>query len=436
MLKNILLVALFLLLPQAYSYSEETSNLVTPADEWTQSGDVSTTQCSYSGTLEDGEVCTGSANTRGVADGGGTITSDVYSLITDGGLTIDEIQQGFDLNYGVTVESHQSNITVPTCSATNGDCKDIFKITVTLRDQDNTVFQTLEKEVELDFSGTQDYLYTDIIQPNTYTDITTQMSLWGTDAGYTSGYYGAIFSDPTLTATYQIVQQVEDVIDGIINDVIDDIINDSTDFDIIEIDFGDNLDPIEIDIQEIIIELPEQEVEIEMIADLDMELDIPEFEMEMEAEVEIELAEAMEEVAEMEIEVEPEIEIEVENEPEVEPEVEETEEEVEETQESEPEQEEKEVKIVKQKETKEQIAKKILAKVADSGNQVALDTVKLAVMAQLADTKGFNEYQQTTITDMDISDYRMMQIDDLYGGLFESAQNNMMNEMVNQQWQN
>jgi hypothetical protein len=142
----------------------------------------------------------------------------------------------------------------------------------------------------------------------------------------------------------------------------------------------------------------------------------------------------MEEVAEME--VEPEIEIEVENEPEVEPEVEETEEEVEETQESEPGQEEKEVKVVKQKETKEQIAKKILAKVADSGNQVALDTVKLAVMAQLADTKGFNEYQQTTITDMDISDYRMMQIDDLYGGLFESAQNNMMNEMVNQQWQN
>ena len=57
-------------------------------------------------------------------------------------------------------------------------------------------------------------------------------------------------------------------------------------------------------------------------------------------------------------------------------------------------------------------------------------------MAQLADTKGFNEYQQTTLTDMDISNYNMMQIDDLYGGLFESAQNNMMNEMVNQQWQN
>jgi len=423
---------LFWLLPQAYSYSEETTNLVTPADEWTQSGNVSTTQCSYSGTLENGEVCTGSANTKGVADGGGTITSDVYSLITDGGLTIEEIQQGFDLNYGVTVESHQSNITVPTCSATNGDCKDIFTISVTLRTQDNTIFQTLEREVELDFGGKQDYLYTDTIQPNAYTDITTQMSLWGTDSGYTTGYYGPIFSDPTLTANYQIVLQVENIIDDIINDVIDNIINDSTDFDIIEIDFGDNLDPIEIDIEEIIIELPEQEVEIEMIADLDMELDIPEFEMEMEAEVEIELAEVMEEVAEMEMEVEPEIEIEVENEPEVEPEVEETEEEVEETQEPE----EREVKVVQQKETKEQIAKKILAKVADSGDQVALDTVKLAVMAQLADTKGFNEYQQTTLTDMDISNYSMMQINDLYGGLFESAQNNMMNEMVNQQWQN
>ena len=129
------------------------------------------------------------------------------------------------------------------------------------------------------------------------------MSLWGTDSGYTTGYYGPIFSDPTLTANYQIVLQVENIIDDIINDVIDNIINDSTDFDIIEIDFGDNLDPIEIDIEEIIIELPEQEVEIEMIADLDMELDIPEFEMEMEAEVEIELAEVMEEVAEMEMEV-------------------------------------------------------------------------------------------------------------------------------------
>ena len=403
---------LFWLLPQAYSYSEETSNLVTPADEWTQSGKVSTTQCSYSGTLEDGEVCTGSANTRGVADGGGTITSDVYSLITDGGLTIDEIQQGFDLNYGVTVESHQSNITVPTCSATNGDCKDIFRITVTLRDQDSTVFQTLEREVELDYSGTQDYLYTDVIQPNTYTDITTQMSLYGTDAGYTTGYYGAIFSDPVLTATYTVVEQVEDIINDIVNDVIDDIINDSTDFEIIEIDFGDNLDPIEINIEEISIELPE----IEMA-----ELELPDFEVEVEPEVEIEIAEAMEEVAEMDIEVEPEVE----NEPEVE-----------ETQESEPEpeQQEREVKVVQQKETKEQIAKKILAKVADSGDQVALDTVKLAVMAQLADTKGFNEYQQTTLTDMDISNYNMMQIDDLYGGLFESAQNNMMEDMINGQY--
>ena len=404
------MVALFWLLPQAYSYSEETSNLVTPADEWTQSGKVSTTQCSYSGTLEDGEVCTGSANTRGVADGGGTITSDVYSLITDGGLTIDEIQQGFDLNYGVTVESHQSNITVPTCSATNGDCKDIFRITVTLRDQDSTVFQTLEREVELDYSGTQDYLYTDVIQPNTYTDITTQMSLYGTDAGYTSGYYGAIFSDPVLTATYTVVEQVEDIINDIVNDVIDDIINDSTDFEIIEIDFGDNLDPIEINIEEISIELPE----IEMA-----ELELPDFEVEVEPEVEIEIAEAMEEVAEMDIEVESEVE----NEPEVE-----------ETQEPEPEQQEREVKVVQQKETKEQIAKKILAKVADSGDQVALDTVKLAVMAQLADTKGFNEYQQTTLTDMDISNYNMMQIDDLYGGLFESAQNNMMEDMINAQY--
>ena len=213
------------------------------------------------------------------------------------------------------------------------------------------------------------------------------------------------------------LEQVEDIINDIGNDVIDDIINDSTDFEIIEIDFGDNLDPIEISIDDLAIDLPEIET---------IELELPEIEIEVEPEVQIELAEVMEEVAEMDIEVEVEVE------PEPESEIEEIE--ITETQESEQEPEQREIKVVQQKETKEQIAKKILAKVADSGDQVALDTVKLAVMAQLADTKGFNEYQQTTLTDMDISNYSMMQIDDLYGGLFESAQNQMMNEIVNAQY--
>ena len=77
------------------------------------------------------------------------------------------------------------------------------------------------------------------------------MSLYGTDAGYTSGYYGPIFSDPVLYATYAVVEQVENIINDIVNDVIDDILNDSTNFEIIEIDFSDNLDPIEISIDEL-----------------------------------------------------------------------------------------------------------------------------------------------------------------------------------------
>ena len=55
-------------------------------------------------------------------------------------------------------------------------------------------------------------------------------------------------------------------------------------------------------------------------------------------------------------------------------------------------------------------------------------------MAQLADTDGFNKYQQVTLTDMDISDYNMMQINDSYGILFESAQNEMMEDMINAQY--
>ena len=58
-----LLKTLVLLLLVCFSYSKaeekDTGNILTPADEWTLYDDASTTQCSYSGQLEDGEVCTG-----------------------------------------------------------------------------------------------------------------------------------------------------------------------------------------------------------------------------------------------------------------------------------------------------------------------------------------------------------------------------------------
>jgi hypothetical protein len=56
-------------------------------------------------------------------------------------------------------------------------------------------------------------------------------------------------------------------------------------------------------------------------------------------------------------------------------------------------------------------------------------------MAQLADTKSFNNYQLKTLTDNNIDDYLNVTIDDPYGIMFNIAQQQTMDEMINSQWQ-
>ena len=138
------ILVFWLLVCSYFSKAEEidTGNLVPPADEWTLENKASTNSCSYSGQLQDGEVCTGSSSIRGGynENDGGRIISDDISLINQG-LSVEEIQQGFDYQYGSSIESHVSNTNVPSCSNTNGDCKDYFTITVRLSDEAGTVFR-------------------------------------------------------------------------------------------------------------------------------------------------------------------------------------------------------------------------------------------------------------------------------------------------------
>ena len=72
-------------------------------------------------------------------------------------MTISDINAGFDLDYGVTVNSHSSNARLNTCSSItqNRDCRDIFKLTITLFDSNEQV-HLFEHEVELDFSGNRE----------------------------------------------------------------------------------------------------------------------------------------------------------------------------------------------------------------------------------------------------------------------------------------
>ena len=203
--------------------------------DWSSTGRVKLqgqTQCRTGGsssTVGAGEACTGyqannnnilvtEQNSNFLALGGGEIQSEQFEMGLD--LTVAEIQSGFQLNYGVDVESHKSNTTVPLCRATHGDCKDVFRITAKLYKAAGANATNLIGEysqfVTLTYNGTQTHSFTQDIASNSYTEVWGQMELWGVDAGYHSGYYGPVFSDPFMTLTYDAITTITETITNII----------------------------------------------------------------------------------------------------------------------------------------------------------------------------------------------------------------------------
>ena len=420
----ILRILVFWLLVCSYSSKAEeidTGNLVPPADEWTLENKASTNSCSYSGQLQDGEVCTGSSSIRGGynENDGGRIISDEISLINQG-LSVEEIQQGFDYQYGSSIESHVSNTNVPSCSNTNGDCKDYFTITVRLSDEAGTVFRTHEHTVEMDYVGVRDYSYNQTLEQNNYFDVSFQMDIWSVDAGYTSGYYGGIISDPFFSVQYQTVEIITDIIDDIVNDIIfDDIDTDDMTVDVSIDDFFEEDISFEIDFA------PIEDLDITVdVVSID---DLPEIEIDMETTETIEVEVVEEQTEEM-----------------IEEQIEETiEEPIEETVEEsvdEPEQEEAEeieAERPEPKEIKQKIAKKIIASQKDKMS-VESQTTQLALMIVLSDTD-FNSY-----TDKELVDRQFYEDVNLYldQNMIEDTNLDLfymdylgMNELVDLQWQ-
>ena len=203
---------------------------------WSTQGTVSVGSgtCSYSGKLQTGEACMGPQanvpNSNASSDinwqpngsnslGGGQVGSE-YVEITQL-LTEAEIQAGFDVNYGVTVESHKSNATVPVCSSTSGDCKDLIKVSIYMFSgapggQGGTRVASLTHRETLTYSGTQTYAYNYTIPQNQYESVWAKMNLWGVDAGYHQQMFGPIFSDPYIKLTYDAITSVTETITNII----------------------------------------------------------------------------------------------------------------------------------------------------------------------------------------------------------------------------
>lgn len=269
-------------------------------------------------------------------------------------MSISDINAGFDLDYGVTVNSHSSNARLNTCTSItqNSDCRDIFKLTITLFDSNEQV-HLFEHEVELDFSGNRNYSYNQTIQPNDYQSLTGNFELYGVDAGYPKGWYGPQFSEPYLTTTWEVVE--------IINEEILNLLEHS---DILEVDT--NYDTVNVTVEN-----PEGEI-------------MQEFSMDIETDIEIEVAEI--ETPTIEEPVVEEIEIEVQ---EVAVEIEEVE--VEETvAEEQPTRKQKVVAQAKQK-----VANKIVKNMGDKGKYDSTNQLKtLVVMQVLGNTTSFFENQK------------------------------------------
>ncbi len=366
---------------------QETSpNYIPEMENFTTSGGTNT---------GGGRGCTsGNFCTAGTQGPGGTYTS-TFDL--EDNMTIDQINRGFDMDYGVDVESHQSNSVLATCAngnvMQNGDCRDIFNLTVTLLDSDNIVHK-FEHEVELDFTGTRSFAFTQVISENNFTGLKGEFELFGIDAGFPSGFFGPRFDNPFLTTTFDLVTLLETEVLNII-------------------DLQENIEVVEI--QDIEIETVAPQEEIQVAAEIVVEeIETVELQIEIQQPVEPQAAEEMEVAVEVEQEIEAELEDVSEPEPEAEEVVEESSGETEDTgeanepaQNEEPaeetaqeeeasEESEPETKKAVAQKVKEKVAKKIMSKMGDKGKYDSTNQVRtLAVMGVLGNSRTFFDTQAT-----------------------------------------
>ena len=339
-----------------------------------------------------GEYCT-----AGKHGPGGTYST-TFDL--EDAMTIDQINRGFDLDYGMGVDSHPSNTTVPTCAGNTMaafDCKDLFRLTVSLFDENAALQHKFEHEVELDFSGLQTYSYSQTVPENTYAGLTGEFEMFGIDAGFPSGFYGPQFSNPALTATYDLVTLIETEVLDVLQQT--DILTDNP-VETVEVDMSPPQDP-EMEDMEAQVEQemappstetmgggttgpPPPPEAAEFQPPPQQQQEQQEVQAEVEQEIEAEVA------AEPEPEPEPEPEVEPDTETTSEPESSSPSEETEPEPESESEAEPKSPKVLVKKAVKEKIAKRIMKRMGDKGRYDASNQLKtLVVMQVLGNSKSF-----------------------------------------------
>jgi hypothetical protein len=221
-----LLVLLLLLVSPSLSFSQSTEVVTGQETTPNQLPGMSSFDRDGKTSIGSGNGCSSGEFCTGGGQEGGTFST-TFDLQQN--MTIDNINRGFDLDSGVDVKSHPSNVNVPNCVTTlqaSPDCKDIFSLTIKLYNSSTVganLVHEFEHEVELDFSGLRSFAFNDTVPENTFTSLTGEFFLFGIDAGFPSGRFGPHFSNPSLTTTFDVVTLIETEIIDVINntDIID-----------------------------------------------------------------------------------------------------------------------------------------------------------------------------------------------------------------------
>ena len=136
-------------------------------------------------------------------------------------MTQAEVNQGYTIRYGSQVWSHNSNATVPLCSATNGDCKDSFSITLTIKDSSGTTLHNFAHQFNnISWTGWNktDFFFNSTVPSNSYTSSLATLELYGIDSGYYSGRHGPQFDNAIIKTVYTAIDfAVSQTIDTIIS---------------------------------------------------------------------------------------------------------------------------------------------------------------------------------------------------------------------------
>lgn len=188
---------------------------------------------------------------------GGGAVSQTVDLFDE--MTKDEVNRGFNLQYGAHVKPHVSNLTVPVCTAQSGttgpDCRDRFAITVHVTDSSGTVLHNFEHVFnDINFVGTdqngyekQDFFFTSTVPTNTHDEAFATLTLFGEDQGFFSGHFGPFFDNTVLKAIYtevefitsqiteQVTRQIETVTQETIQSSVPETTTDTATIDVTEV---------------------------------------------------------------------------------------------------------------------------------------------------------------------------------------------------------